>query len=47
MSNEQAYYNQIKFEAMSQAVTRLKELRDSGAISEEEYYANLNKILES
>ena len=24
----------------------LKQLRESGAISEEEYYANLNKILE-
>ena len=39
--------NDLKFEAMSEAVSRLKELRESGAISEEEYYANLNKILES
>ena len=39
--------NDLKFEAMSEAVSRLKELRDSGAISEEEFYANLNKILES
>lgn len=44
---EQQLINEIKFEAMSEAVTRLKELRASGAISEEEYYANLNKILES
>ena len=46
-SSEEAYINEVKFEAMSQAITRLKELRASGAISEEEYYANLNKILES
>ena len=36
-----------KLEAMSEAVTRLKKLKDVGAISEEEYYINLNKILES
>ncbi len=36
----------FRFTAMSEAVTRLNELRSSGAISEEEYYANLNKILE-
>ena len=36
-----------KFEAMAEAVTRLKELKEKGAISEEEYYATLNKILES
>ena len=41
------YVNNYKLEAMSEAVTRLKELRDKGAISEEEYYATLNKILES
>jgi len=35
-----------KLEAMSEAVARLKELKDKGAISEEEYYANLNRILE-
>ena len=46
-SSEESYINEIKFEAMSQAITRLKELRANGAISEEEYYANLNKILES
>ena len=36
----------LKMEAMKQACARLKELRDKGAISEEEYYASLNKILE-
>ena len=36
----------LKLEAMKQACARLKELRDKGAISEEEYYASLNKILE-
>lgn len=35
-----------KLELMSQAVERLKKLREIGAISEEEYYINLNKILE-
>ena len=35
-----------KLTAMTEAVTRLNELRSSGAISEEEYYATLNKILE-
>ena len=44
---EEAYINEAKLAAMSEAVTRLKELRASGAISEEEYYANINKILES
>lgn len=38
--------SEYKLTAMSEAVTRLKELKNSGAISEEEYYANLNKILE-
>lgn len=42
----QSFLSDYKFMAMSEAVTRLKELRASGAISEEEYYANLNKILE-
>ena len=45
-SNE-SYINEMKLAAMSEAVNRLKELRASGAISEEEYYANINKILES
>ena len=36
----------FKLTAMTEAVTRLNELRSSGAISEEEYYATLNKILE-
>lgn len=35
-----------KLNAMSEAIARLKELKDKGAISEEEYYANLNRILE-
>ena len=35
-----------KLTAMSEAIARLKELKDKGAISEEEYYANLNRILE-
>ncbi|MBE5736472.1 MAG: SHOCT domain-containing protein [Clostridiales bacterium] len=34
-------------EAMVEAITRLKELRSKGAISEDEYYATLDKILES
>ena len=37
---------QGKLVAMTEAVERLKQLRDSGVISEEEYYINLNKILE-
>ena len=39
--------NAYKFEAMGQAVSRLKELKEKGAISDEEYYNTLNKILES
>ena len=35
-----------KLELMGEAVERLKKLREMGAISEEEYYINLNKILE-
>ena len=35
-----------KLTAMSEAIARLKELKDKGAISEEEYYINLNRILE-
>lgn len=45
--SENSPINDRKLEVMSEAVTRLNELRASGAISEEEYYANLNKILES
>ena len=45
--NDENAINETKLAAMSEAVTRLKELRASGAISEEEYYANINKILES
>jgi hypothetical protein len=37
---------EYKLTAMSEAIARLKELKDKGAISEEEYYANLNRILE-
>lgn len=43
----QSFLSEYKLMAMGEAVARLKELRASGAISEEEYYANLNKILES
>lgn len=35
-----------KLQAMTEAVERLRHLRESGVISEEEYYASLNKILE-
>lgn len=35
-----------KLTAMTEAIERLKELKEKGAISEEEYYANLNRILE-
>ena len=45
-SQEQSFLSDYKLTAMSEAVARLKQLRESGAISEEEYYANLNKILE-
>ena len=38
--------NEYKMKAMTEAVARLKELRQSGAISDEEYYATLDKILE-
>lgn len=38
--------SEFKLTAMTEAVTRLNELRNSGAISEEEYYSTLNKILE-
>lgn len=40
------YLSDYKLNAMSEAIARLKELRDKGAISEEEYYASLNKVLE-
>jgi len=40
------FVSDYKFQAMSEAVTRLKELKEKGAISEEEYYETLNKILE-
>ena len=35
-----------KLQLMGEAIERLKKLREIGAISEEEYYINLNKILE-
>lgn len=44
---ENPYLSEYKIEAMSDAVRRLKELKAKGAISEEEYYASLNKILEN
>lgn len=43
---KKAGLSEFKMTAMSEAVSRLNELRNSGAISEEEYYATLNKILE-
>lgn len=43
---KKAGISEFKMTAMSEAVSRLNELRSSGAISEEEYYATLNKILE-
>lgn len=39
--------NDYKKKAMGEAITRLKELKAQGAISEEVYYETLNKILES
>lgn len=44
---EPNFMPEYKLNAMSEAVNKLKALRNSGAISEEEYYATLNKILES
>ncbi len=41
-----SFLSDIKLTVMSDAVTRLKELRAKGVISEDEYYANLDKILE-
>lgn len=38
--------SEFKMTAMSEAVSKLNELRSRGAISDEEYYATLNKILE-
>ena len=38
--------NDYKKKAMGEAISRLKELKAQGAISEEEYYETLNKILE-
>lgn len=40
------YINDFKKKAMGEAIARLKELKAQGAISEEEYYETLNKILE-
>ena len=45
-STKEGEVSDFKLTAMTEAVTRLNELRSSGAISEEEYYATLNKILE-
>ena len=44
---EPNFLPEYKLNAMGEAVQKLKALRDSGAISEEEYYTTLNKILES
>lgn len=41
------FMSDFKMQNMSEAITRLKELKEKGAISEEEYYETLNKILES
>jgi len=40
------FMNDYKKKAMSEAIARLKELKSQGAISDEEYYETLNKILE-
>ena len=40
-------FHDYRMEAMTEAINRLKELKEKGAISEEEYYETLNKILES
>lgn len=45
--NNPDFMNNYRMEAMTEAITRLKELKEKGAISEEEYYETLNKILES
>lgn len=45
-ASAKSLFSEYKMEAMAEAVGRLKELRARGAISEEEYYENLNKILE-
>ena len=44
--SEASGLNVYKLNVMSEAVERLKQLKASGAISEEEYYASLNRILE-
>lgn len=44
---KKAGISEFKMTVMTEAVSRLNELRQSGAISEEEYYASLNRILES
>lgn len=46
-AEKEKFVNDYKMEAMKEAVTRLKELKAKGAISEEEYFDALNKILES
>ena len=45
--NNPEFVNDYRMEAMTQAINRLKELKAKGAISDEEYYETLNKILES
>lgn len=46
MGEDEVKVSNYKLTAMKEAVERLRELKEKGAISEEEYYANLNKILE-
>jgi uncharacterized membrane protein len=41
------YINETKKKAMGEAIARLRELKEQGAISEEEFYETLNKILEN
>ncbi len=47
VAETKAEFQDYRMEAMAEAITRLKELKEKGAISEDEYYETLNKILES
>lgn len=46
LQKEQPQFSDYRLNAMSEAIGRLKELKAQGVISEEEYFENLNKILE-
>ena len=46
VTKEEHKVEPYKLKAMAEAVERLNELKRSGAISEEEYYEHLDKILE-